>query len=173
MIDEGAGIGLQFGLTQAINRSQATDVSQYYKAARIYNSGSLDSSGNLGLGVATHCYASDIANRLQGWNTETEDCDEATIGSLGNTSNTKSTEMYTYTSFASSTGIQINTISTANPDAPEAPGAASSCKPWYLVRAGDTCFSTGISLDELRALNSNLNEDCTNLMTGYAYCTAD
>ncbi len=37
------------------------DVAAFYKAARIYNSGSIASSGNLEDGIATHCYASDIA----------------------------------------------------------------------------------------------------------------
>jgi hypothetical protein len=39
----------------------------YYRAARFYNSGEIDPSGDLGKGSATHCYASDIANRLTGW----------------------------------------------------------------------------------------------------------
>ena len=55
------------GLAQCINESGAGDVSAFYKAARIYNSGSIDKSGDLGKGIATHCYASDIANRLTGW----------------------------------------------------------------------------------------------------------
>jgi hypothetical protein len=33
----------------------------------MYNSGSINPSGDLGRGVATHCYVSDIANRLLGW----------------------------------------------------------------------------------------------------------
>lgn len=43
------------------------EVSAYYRAARIYNSGSLDVSGDLGVTDATRCYASDVANRLTGW----------------------------------------------------------------------------------------------------------
>lgn len=39
----------------------------YLQAARIYNSGSIAPSGNLEDGIATHCYSSDIANRLTGW----------------------------------------------------------------------------------------------------------
>ncbi|KIW73225.1 hypothetical protein PV04_01359 [Phialophora macrospora] len=39
----------------------------YYRAARLYNSGEIDPSGDLGKGSATHCYSSDIANRLTGW----------------------------------------------------------------------------------------------------------
>ena len=68
MISEGAG-GTEAGdgLAQCINQADGSDVSTFYKAARIYNSGSVDASGDLGKGIATHCYASDIANRLTGW----------------------------------------------------------------------------------------------------------
>lgn len=56
------------GLQQCISQSHATDVSKYYKAARIYNSGSIASSGDLSDGEgATNCYSSDVANRLLGW----------------------------------------------------------------------------------------------------------
>ncbi|KAF5871350.1 putative exo-beta glucanase protein [Botrytis fragariae] len=83
MITDGtAGTSSGDGLAQCLKESAATDVSKYYKAARIYNSGSIDSSGNLGDGVATHCYATDVANRLTGWFTGTSSCDSATIGSL-------------------------------------------------------------------------------------------
>lgn len=68
MIREGtAGTASGDGLAQAINRAAVSDVSAFYKAARIYNSGSLDPSGDLGAPGATRCYASDIANRLTGW----------------------------------------------------------------------------------------------------------
>ncbi|TKA33760.1 hypothetical protein B0A50_00596 [Salinomyces thailandicus] len=55
------------GLQQLLAQTGASDTSRFYKAARMYNSGSVDPSGDLGKGVATHCYASDIANRLTGW----------------------------------------------------------------------------------------------------------
>lgn len=68
MISDGtAGTPTGDGLAQCLNEAGTSDVSAYYRAARIYNSGSVDSSGDLGKGVATHCYASDIANRLTGW----------------------------------------------------------------------------------------------------------
>ncbi len=68
MITDGAtGTAAGDGLKQCMSESKATDVSEYYKAARIYNSGSVASSGNLQDGIATHCYASDVANRLTGW----------------------------------------------------------------------------------------------------------
>lgn len=51
------------GLTQTINKS-----GDVYSAARMYNSGSIASSGDLSDGNgATACYVSDIANRLTGW----------------------------------------------------------------------------------------------------------
>ena len=68
MIQEGTGgTASGDGLAQCLNEAGSTDVSAFYKAARIYNSGSIAPSGDLGQGVATHCYASDIANRLTGW----------------------------------------------------------------------------------------------------------
>lgn len=44
-----------------------TDSRAFYMAARLYNSGEIDGSMNLEAGIATHCYSSDIANRLTGW----------------------------------------------------------------------------------------------------------
>ena len=57
------------GLQQLLGKTAASshDVSRYYKAARMYNSGSIAASGNLEDGIATHCYSSDVANRLLGW----------------------------------------------------------------------------------------------------------
>lgn len=68
MIREGtAGTKTGDGIAQCINLSQASDVTAFYKAGRIFNSGRVAPSGNLEDGIATHCYASDIANRLTGW----------------------------------------------------------------------------------------------------------
>ena len=61
-------------LVEALKKEASSDVSKYYKAARIYNSGSIDPSGQLQLGGATHCYSSDVANRLIGWNTGPTKC---------------------------------------------------------------------------------------------------
>ena len=68
MVREGtAGTNDGDGLAQCINESRKGDVTAYYIAARLYNSGSVDGSGDLCKGIATHCYSSDIANRLTGW----------------------------------------------------------------------------------------------------------
>lgn len=75
----GAGFGEDImGLVEALRvaEGEVDDVARYYRAARIYNSGSVDPSGDLGKGVATHCYASDVANRLVGWVMGKDGCDE-------------------------------------------------------------------------------------------------
>ncbi|GFP54389.1 hypothetical protein TASIC1_0004001200 [Trichoderma asperellum] len=62
MIREGtAGTSSGDGLANCINESGHGDVSDFYRGARIYNSGSVSSTGNLQSNIATHCYASDIA----------------------------------------------------------------------------------------------------------------
>ncbi|KAJ6024342.1 hypothetical protein N7540_005139 [Penicillium herquei] len=74
-----SGDGLKALITQQGGSSTALS---HYQAARCYNSGSVASDGNLGQGVATHCYVSDITNRILGWSSGTSDCDEDTIGDL-------------------------------------------------------------------------------------------
>ncbi|KAJ5556714.1 hypothetical protein N7494_000629 [Penicillium frequentans] len=71
------------GLKQLIaQEGGSTDAASFYKAARAYNSGAVASSGNLGQGIATHCYASDIANRLLGWSDGPSLCAPNVIGIL-------------------------------------------------------------------------------------------
>lgn len=61
-IGTAAGAGLA-GILNGANSAQ--DV---YRAARIYNSGSIAPSGDLADGNgSTACYSSDVANRLTGW----------------------------------------------------------------------------------------------------------
>ena len=62
------------GLANCLNQAGTSDAQAFYRAARIYNSGSIDPSGNLGAGIATHCYSSDIANRLTGWVSAPSNC---------------------------------------------------------------------------------------------------
>lgn len=74
---EGRGMGLVMALRTATTvEGGVDDVGRYYRAARVYNSGSVDASGDLGKGVATHCYASDVANRLTGWSLADDGCTE-------------------------------------------------------------------------------------------------
>lgn len=65
MISDGtAGTDSGDGLANCINRAGRGDVGAFYRAARIYNSGSISRTGKLQDGVATHCYASDIAKSV-------------------------------------------------------------------------------------------------------------
>jgi len=50
-----------------LNQAGTSSDQDFYRAARIYNSGSIHYTTRLECGIATHCYASDIANRLTGW----------------------------------------------------------------------------------------------------------
>lgn len=76
MIDDGTGgTSSGEGLKQALASAPSGSGAQaFYEAARIYNSGSIAAGGDLGQGVATHCYSADIANRLTGWTTSSSDC---------------------------------------------------------------------------------------------------
>lgn len=192
-IAEGLGETTAFGYIQAIQQSKSEGVAKYYKAARIYNSGSVAASGNLGDGIATHCYSSDIANRLKGWTTESSQCQEASIGSFqgsiggteqgnaetegngtGNTQTPTPAPTPTPTPAPSTGNTNGNTNTNNNgetePTAPKAAGASSNCKSWYTVKAGDTCESTGQE-SALRSLNQ-IDANCGNLWLGYAYCIA-
>lgn len=65
------------GSVQVITEAQTqggSGAQAFYMAARIYNSGSIASGGDLGAGGSTHCYASDVANRLTGWATAATKC---------------------------------------------------------------------------------------------------
>ncbi|OXV06530.1 hypothetical protein Egran_05702 [Elaphomyces granulatus] len=57
-----------------ILKQEGVDSQAFYKTARIYNSGSVASSGNLEDGDAKHCYASNIANWLTGWSGMPKSC---------------------------------------------------------------------------------------------------
>ncbi|ATY62721.1 Lysozyme-like domain [Cordyceps militaris] len=75
MIEDGVlGTSSGDGLKQLLAKAGGNDATAFYKAARMYNSGSVDPSGDLGAGIATHCYCSDIANRLIGWSSGVGGC---------------------------------------------------------------------------------------------------
>lgn len=83
MVKDGTeGTAAGDGLQQCLAQEGGSGVTAYYKAARCYNSGSVAASGNLGQGIATHCYVSDIANRLLGWSLGTSHCNDGSVGSL-------------------------------------------------------------------------------------------
>lgn len=67
------------GLQQLLAKATGEAAQKYYRAARMYNSGSLDANGSLGRGGATACYCSDITNRLLGWSQGTSQCSVAEV----------------------------------------------------------------------------------------------
>ena len=185
--DGAAGTSSGDGLKQCLAESGATDVSMYYKAARIYNSGSIAAGGNLGAGIATHCYASDIANRLTGWISAPHTCSEATIGSMTGTTTyggngytgtpvTTGTPVATGTPVTTGGNTGGNTGGDPSPSAQKAPGASASCKGWYTVQSGDYCSLVeqkfGITMAQLMSWNTALSSDCSNLWLGYSYCVS-
>lgn len=67
MIQDGTtGTASGSGLKQLLASLSTTGAQAVYQAARLYNSGSIPSDGNLSEGGATSSYSSDIANRLTG-----------------------------------------------------------------------------------------------------------
>ena len=59
------------------------------------------------------------------------------------------------------------------------PGTFSPCGKWYLVTGADHVAGCagiaalyGLSIESLRALNTDINAGCTNLRLGYRYCLA-
>lgn len=151
MIEDGAGVGREAGLTQSLKQSAANDVSKYYKAARIYNSGHVDESGNLGAGIATHCYATDVANRLIGWtDTESHDCQEGSIGAVtGGAPNNAPAGAGS----DASQGVPSDSTTTPPPPPPannggaaqptgdKFAGAVASCTKWYTVKVRSQYFT--------------------------------
>ena len=179
MIEDGtAGTSSGDGLQQLLAQAPGSGVTKYYQAARMYNSGSIDPSGNLGAGIATHCYVSDIANRLLGWTSGSSGCDPNTIGSLtssgsftsGGGGSSGSTPPPTTTPPPSSGGGGSGPAS----GVPVYSGATSSCQEYYTVVSGDYCAKVesqfGISADQLMSWNSGLDSSCSNLWLGYQYC---
>ena len=75
MIQDGVNGTPNNGLADDMKQTTGSSSCQnYYETARIYNSGSLPSNGNLVSDGATNCYCSDVANRLTGWTTSETQC---------------------------------------------------------------------------------------------------
>lgn len=158
--DGAAGTAFGDGLRQLLGKSGASDDSKYYKAARMYNSGSIAGSGDLGDGIATHCYASDIANRLTGWVTAPHGCclDRGCANAPA----------------PAPVPAPVPNPESNAPSGPRAPGASAQCSQWYTVQGGDHCGvlqqKFGISFDQLRRWNTGLDGSCSNMWLGYSYC---
>lgn len=53
-------------------------------------------------------------------------------------------------------------------------GTTNTCYEWYVVQSGDSCSKIqdkyAIQFSQLKAWNPDLNDNCTNLLLGVAYC---
>lgn len=67
ILDGTNGTDTRDGLVQLLAKPGPDDVSRYYRAARWFNGGGIDPSGDLGKGCCMASFASDIANRLTGF----------------------------------------------------------------------------------------------------------
>jgi LysM repeat protein len=123
------------GLKQILAQQGGSSATDYYKSARVYNSGSVASDGNLGQGGATACYVSDVANRLLGWSSGTSSCDSSTIGSLTGTSWTGSSSSSGSSSSASASAVASSTSTSSV--VPE-PTAVSTTVPVATVTPTET-----------------------------------
>jgi hypothetical protein len=81
MVKDGVGGTPQGdGLKQCLEKSRDShsveedEAVPYYRAARLYNSGSPSLDGDLGRNGITPCYCSDVANRLLGWTLGNSGC---------------------------------------------------------------------------------------------------
>ncbi|GAB1211057.1 hypothetical protein ATERTT37_000169 [Aspergillus terreus] len=57
---------------------------------------------------------------------------------------------------------------------PKLPGIVDNCKSFHLIESGDSCWSiyteAGITLEQLREWNTQLDAACSNLWLGYYVC---
>lgn len=124
-----------------------------YVAARAYNSGSIDAN-DLSNGItSTPSYASDVANRLMGW-------DGNGAGSSG-------------CGFSNNPGGV-----TTSPSGGSGSGGGSSgtCTSTFTVVSGDTCDGIaaqfGITLAQLESFNPSLDSNC-DIDVGEVLCVAE
>lgn len=198
MIHDGtAGEGLRTTLKNSLDfftSTGTTDDSKWYKAARRYNAGEvLMDDANLGVGP-TKCYASDIANRLvqpfgdSACNTNVIATLTSTQGSISTDSNQKEVEDEKSTPSTQGSTPQLSSTVTSQKETtvddnkssgtdastqdPIIQGAANGCTKYYTPQQDETCASIPLDFTKLRQLNSQLDDKCTNLWAGYAYCIA-
>lgn len=64
---------------------------------------------------------------------------------------------------------------TSSGPTPQMPGIIASCKTYYQVKSGDSCYSiytaAGITLSNFLLWNTEVNSSCSNLWLGYYVCT--
>jgi hypothetical protein len=195
MIHDGtSGEGLATTLKNSLDAFDAKDEGKWYKAARRYNAGPYTDARNLG-DAPTPCYASDIANRLINPFVYSV-CNNDKIKTLSRAETMYSVahndasvdiknkaETQTTAPAPAMSAVQLPAdvlppaksephASDVSPSNPIIAGASPDCKLYHTPQPGDSCQSMPVDLPTLRALNSQLNEGCSNLWAGYEYCIA-
>jgi LysM repeat protein len=70
--------------------------------------------------------------------------------------------------------IKVTSVSTSSAPASTVSGTASVCYSWHIIISGDYCSlleeEYGISFDLFRVWNPSINNECSNLVVGNAYC---
>ncbi|RAO74098.1 uncharacterized protein BHQ10_010110 [Talaromyces amestolkiae] len=187
MIEDGTtgtadGDGLKQLIAQAIATYGADGATEYYRAARMYNSGSLASDLNLGQGGATACYASDIANRLLGWSTGTSSCVSSVVQDLtssgtfvsGNDGSASSGTTTAPVASATSTAPAISSITVSlDPTTTAAPTATpTDTKPVAAPTTTTTTTTTppaATSAAASASATSSATSSATTTLTGPVY----
>jgi len=165
------------GLVQDLAQAGCSDDSKYYKAARIYNSGSIPADGDLGAPGATPCYASDIANRLTGWVLSENTC---TLG--GRTVSPGGTPVQETGSQATSPAAAASTPSpsTAPPEpttspnpSPSAPAQPSNPSPTSTPSSSPVGGTSAGSANPTASLAPGVTTNCSQYYTVQAGDTCD
>ena len=184
MVSDGvSGTSSGDGLQQCVNGAPGPEATQkMYQGARVYDSGHLDPSGNLGRGGATLCYASDIASRLMGWTGGSTTCSEATVGIADPTPdmmkpcNSSSANISAFQDPSVAAAQAPAAAAAINSNSLTPPGAAQACSRWIIIQSGDSCDNAeqanSLAAGTLRELNTSVDEACSNLLAGYRYCAA-
>jgi hypothetical protein len=179
MIRDGvAGTASGDGLVQTLKRAPSARAAAYYGAARIYNSGSIATSGDLGAGIATKCYSSDIANRLLGWVYANKACSLDGAPSIPSPPPASSPLASAHPVLAVPLPSEkLASGSSKQPTAAAsrlAPGVTTNCAQYYNIQPGDFCLKISgkfnLTFDQLRTLNTGIDTACSNLWLGYDYC---
>lgn len=101
--------------------------------------------------------------------------DEAPITTHHTHNHTTTGSSTTFSSLPQMTSI-LNSATTMAPPAPTAGGTSGRCTKWHVYVTGESCprilVSNGIKLPAFKALNPSVDETCSNLTLGNAYCVA-
>ncbi|KAL4811651.1 hypothetical protein BDW67DRAFT_190092 [Aspergillus spinulosporus] len=104
-------------------------------------------------------------DQLKSWNSEiNEDCTNLWL------------EYYicVHVPGATTTTSQVPEPTGGSGPTPQMPGIVDNCKSYHLIKSGDSCWSiytnAGITFEQFRRWNTQINAACSNLWLGYYVC---